>query len=592
MRPGREKIRIEVVRKERSSPRERRRYWIVAATAVGLVLILAFLLQGNREELRYERYRRQAAESYQKGDYDQALSDLRKAEAIRSSEDVRMLMADCYESQGNWDMALKTLRQMDLNDAAVKERIGSLEQRKLQQREDGQRIVAGESYDADCAELDLSGRDLGNGALQELLQLHALTTLSLADNRISDVEALQALGGLRELDLSGNEISGIDALGKLSNLRSLKLDRNPLEDLSPLGTLENLNSLSLLGITLPEGELENLSAALPHCSILTDGEKEGTVRICLSGVAFDSTVTSLSLKGLGLREIGSLSLCTGLKSLDLSDNEISDLSPLMALQSLEQLKLSGNQISDLRPLIGLPRLRFLDASRNSVSETSAVGSIVTLQNLDLSDNPIGDFSGLKKLSDMRNLRLENTGMGDEALPMLYGMTRMSRLALERNEGISAEAMNRLQSKLPDCGISYGTLVYIVQLGGEDYRTDIRSLCIEGTELSDLFGFEKFDCLETVQLGRNRIENLSPFQNAHCRDSIKELDLSFNRIQDLGPLAALSGLETLDLRSNQISSLRPLQRLTQLKKLNLSGNPLTAEQIQELRQALPDCEIEF
>ena len=96
----------------------------------------------------------------------------------------------------------------------------------------------------------------------------------------------------------------------------------------------------------------------------------------------------------------------------------------------------------------------------------------------------------------------------------------------------------------------------------------------------------------MDLGRNRIENLSAFQNAYCREKIRTLDLSFNRIQDLSPLAALTGLESLDLRSNQITSLRPLLGMTWLKKLDLSGNPLTAEQVEELRRALPDCDIVF
>ena len=593
MSGGKTIVRVKIDGKEKPSAKERRKYRIAAASGAALVLILALLLAGGGENRRYERYRRQAAESYQKGEYDQALSDLRKAEAIRSSDDVLMLMADCYEAQGKWDLALEALRQMDRNDPAVTERINALEQRKLQQQqEEGMCVIAGESYPVNTTELDLSGRSLGNGVLQEVLQLHALTRLSLADNQLSDVSALSALGGLRSLDLSGNSLSDIRALGKLSDLHSLNLDRNPLGDLSPLYRLEELNSLSLRGVPLREGELELLSEALPFCAILTDGEAEGRTAICLRGVHFDTGATELNLSGLGLREIQCLSLCTELKSLDLTNNEIYDLSPLMNMQKLEKLKLSGNLVQDLRPLIGLPNLRSLDASCNAVGETSAVGSLPGLMSLDLCDNPIGDFSGLRKLNALQSLRLENTGIGDEDLPALYGMKRLARLNLDRNDGISAEAMNALKANLPDCTISYGTLVYTVQLGGMDFRTDITSLCIENTEMSSLFGLEKFSCLETVQLGRNRIEDLSAFQNTHSRESIRELDLSFNLIQDISPLSALSGLETLDLRSNQISSLQPLMRMSRLKKLNLNGNPLSEEQINELRLALPDCEILF
>ena len=572
--------------------RRRRRTVIAAAAAVVLVLVLAQLLHGNSEERRYERYRHQAAASYQKGDYDQTLSDLRKAEAIRSSEDVLMLMADCYEAQGKWELALETLRRMDRNDATVTERIAAVEQRRMQQQGEGLRVIAGENFPATATELDLRDRDLGNGVLQEVLQLHALTRLSLADNRIDALGSISELGGLRTLDLSGNNIRDISQLGKLSKLHSLNLDGNPLGDLSPLYRLEELGSLSLRGVSLREGELEQLTTILPGCAILTDSDTEDVTSIWLCGTHFDTGASQLSLSGLGLREIQCLSLCSQLRSLDLTNNEISDLSPLMNLQKLEKLRISGNQITDLRPLIGLPALRYLEVTGNAVTETSAVGSLAALQTLDLSDNPIGDFSGLKKLSELQSLRLENTGLADADLEQLYGLKKLNRLALERNDGLTAEAMSALRSALPTCDISFGTLVYTVALGGVDYRTDITELVIENTEMSSIYGLEKFDCLETVRLSRNRIESISAFQNTHSRATIRTLDLGFNQIQDVSPLSALTALESLDLRSNQILSVQSLARLKQLKKLDLSGNPISAEEIEALRAALPECEIVF
>ena len=153
-------------------------------------------------------------------------------------------------------------------------------------------------------------------------------------------------------------------------------------------------------------------------------------------------------------------------------------------------------------------------------------------------------------------------------------------------------MSALSASCPTATSASAPWCIRCQLGGEDFRTDIKELVIEGTELSSLFGLEKFDCLETVRLGRNRIESISAFQNTHSRATLRSLDLGFNQIQDVTPLSALTALESLDLRSNQISSVESLRRLHQLKKLNLSGNPLSAEQIEELRAALPDCEIVF
>jgi len=48
---------------------------------------------------------------------------------------------------------------------------------------------------------------------------------------------------------------------------------------------------------------------------------------------------------------------------------------------------------------------------------------------------------------------------------------------------------------------------------------------------------------------------------------------------------------LSLSNNQLTSVKGLEKLTQLSYLNLSNNyALTKAQIDELRKALPNCEI--
>ena len=49
---------------------------------------------------------------------------------------------------------------------------------------------------------------------------------------------------------------------------------------------------------------------------------------------------------------------------------------------------------------------------------------------------------------------------------------------------------------------------------------------------------------------------------------------------------------LDLSGNHIELLQPLNQLTGLKKLYLTGNPLSEDQLEALRAALPDCEIVY
>ena len=58
------------------------------------------------------------------------------------------------------------------------------------------------------------------------------------------------------------------------------------------------------------------------------------------------------------------------------------------------------------------------------------------------------------------------------------------------------------------------------------------------------------------------------------------------------LYALSALEELDLSGNQIQTVASLRKLTTLKKLNLSGNPISEEEVNNMREWMPECEIIF
>ena len=56
------------------------------------------------------------------------------------------------------------------------------------------------------------------------------------------------------------------------------------------------------------------------------------------------------------------------------------------------------------------------------------------------------------------------------------------------------------------------------------------------------------------------------------------------------LARLQTLESLDLSDNNISDASPLYTLKGLKKLKIERNSLTAEQLSDLKAALPNCSI--
>ena len=588
--------RIRREKAELSLPRlrdpRRKKIYALAAVAAAVLVALAAVLLGSLPTDSADRYLRQAEALAAEQDYEQALRLLRQAAEKQPSPEIYLRMADCYEALDNLPKALEALRQGDLTDPRVTERIARLEQRRLLQEDDSLLSIGGQAVRADATALSLEGLGLKDEDLQALFPLHALESLSLADNAITDLSALTAFGGLTSLDLRGNRIQDLAPLTALTALRSLNLDNNPIRDLSPLKELKNLVSLSVSGVAMTPEALEDLTAALPGCAIRSELQGKEGVEITLGGLSFSSTVTELDLSGREIYDISVLAACTNLQKLDLHGNQIGDLQALMNLPFLENLNVSDNQLTDLRPLMGLSGLRVLNASGNLLTDTSPLTAMTGLTTLDLSRNPLSDFSGLRKLTALRVLHLEDTGAGDEALPWLYTLSNLGTLALDDNAGITDVAMGQLHSALPACQVSHSELVYQVDLGGWPVESNLTVLDLSARGISDLTGLERMSCLEELDLSRNGLNNLVSFQYSPSRNTLRILDLGANDIDDVTSLSVLTAVQELDLHGNRIDTVAPLLRLDTLHRLDLSGNPLTEEQLAELREALPDCDVIF
>ena len=73
-------------------------------------------------------------------------------------------------------------------------------------------------------------------------------------------------------------------------------------------------------------------------------------------------------------------------------------------------------------------------------------------------------------------------------------------------------------------------------------------------------------------------------------SVVAVDLSNSKVRDLTPLLGMKNLETLRLDGTQVTDLSPLAELKSLKCVWLHDTPVSAEQLQKLQQALPNCNI--
>ena len=565
-------------------------YLGITAILLMLLAIIALALLHSSAERRTADYVQRARESYNAGDYENALLYLRRVKPNEESTEVLLLMADCYEAMGNYPRAMETLRKLKTAEPVIADRIQAIEQKRLQEAQEQRVMVAGVEFESDAQSASLDNLGLSDAELQDLAVLYALDRLSLRGNQLTDISVLSQLRGLDELDLAENKIRELGPLSELSSLRVLNLDGNPIESCDALRTLHYLNNLSVVDTKIGEAEVYDLATLLPDCAIRfgTKGEE----RVLLAGDIFYLNATELTLNRKGLTDIEVLKNFSGLKVLNLSENEISDVRPLMELSKLEKLNINDNAISDLRPLIGLPLLTKLEVSNNLISETASVGSIQGLTELNLSGNAIKDFSGLSSMTSMKTLNLSKTGVSDADLAELHELKSLSNLDLRDNSGLSDIAVGALKSALPGCSIATPQLVYEIDFSGHLIRSDEKKIAFPSGGISDLSGLARMTQLEELDLRDNEIASLYPFEITASHSTIRKVNLADNLITDVNSFYTLSVIEELDLSGNRIEAIAGLKKLTTLKKLDLSGNPVSEEAVIDLRAWLPECEIKF
>lgn len=536
---------------------------IVAALAAMLALIL--LLKTGGAEKDYDKAFSRAQEYYYSGDYDNALSKLREVMEIKKTDECLLLMSRCYEAKYDYVNAIAILESSTSGDEKIKTEIERLKKAKEDYDSGKIVVICGEQYDVETTVLDLSGKGAGSAALKDIAKLTELTSLKLSDNKISELDFLSSLKKLSSLDLSNNKISDISPLKKLSSIRTLHLDGNEIKDFSPLYGLDSLSMLTIGDMDIKQSQLKKLKEELPDCIIYSDDAKEDVIEIKLGGKTFDNNVTELDLSGCDVHDISLLSVCTKLKKLDLSDNSISDISALVDIPELAELDLSNNRISDISPLMSVSKLTYLNLAGNRIKSVAALQDLMSLTELNLSSNELGGIAAVGRLTNLKTLWLDDTGLKDASLEELYGLKNLKKLSIKDNSELSEAAVTTLQKKLSGCTISHSELKREIVLGGKSFACDAETVEANGLGLSD-------------------ISKVSGFSN------VKHLDLSNNSISRLSPLSQLKTLETLDLSNNRISDVSALTSLKNLKQLWLGGNSISAEQLQSLKAALPNCYI--
>ena len=254
-------------------------------------------------------------------------------------------------------------------------------------------------------------------------------------------------------------------------------------------------------------------------------------------------LTTVNLSDTGMASLDWAKECAGLYNLEAANSLVSDLSPLADHKELAFLDLSGSRISDLTPLANCGALYNLDVSRTNVAGLAGLEGHDSLTILDISHCGVSDLSPLSG-SGLVTLKASYNKIA--SLDPLSSCTSLSGLNVNGN-ALTELGACRDMIKLTDLRAARN---HITDISGIKNCTQIKNLLLSGNEITDI------SCLSNDFL------------------NLEILDISDNRIYDIGALSGCAALKAIAADNNEILSIESLSGKENLYAVLLSGNNLT------------------
>lgn len=219
------------------------------------------------------------------------------------------------------------------------------------------------------------------------------------------------------------------------------------------------------------------------------------------------------------------------------------------------------ELTDLLTVIVIPRSSEERALQyESDYDLSFLSACRKLAQLAVDSKPVRDLTPLAGLSRLRVLSISNSQVSDGG--PLASLTHLRQLELP--------------------GSLVADIAFVTKMHHLKY------LELQKTRVQDLTPLASLTGLESLGLRQTPVSDLAPLAGL---SNLKTLRLDQTRVTDLSPLAGLTQLERLSLTGTEVQDYMPLMGLHQLKELSIEKQSIDAEQLDRLKQALPNCRIQ-
>ncbi|WP_087018546.1 hypothetical protein [Thaumasiovibrio subtropicus] len=258
---------------------------------------------------------------------------------------------------------------------------------------------------------------------------------------------------------------------------------------------------------------------------------------------------------------------------DHDGEKLEDLAPLATLKNLKSLWFEEQTLTDFSPLAELNSLEhFMNHRSFEFEDLSFVSQHPNLKLLMVIETGVTDITPLQHSDQLEILALWENNIDTD-----ISLSHMDKLVEANFAGAFRNASN-----MP-------TLIEsVTKLPITDY------LEISYTNLTDLPVFETHN-LQKLNLDNNNLQNTQMLSEL---ESMSHVWMSGNNINDIYELSKLKGLQDVELARNNLTSIPSniidnfVSNSPDIRRINLYCNPIPETDIEALKEALPDANINF
>ncbi|XP_006516440.1 leucine-rich repeat-containing protein 9 isoform X3 [Mus musculus] len=402
-------------------------------------------------------------------------------------------------------------------------------------------------------ELTLDGNCISK--IEGITRLTKLSRLSMNNNLLTGLEkhTFDNLLHLHSLSLENNRITSLSALQKTFTLIELYISNNYIavnQEIYNLKGLCNLVILDMYGNIIIWNQENYRFFVIFHLPELK----------ALDGVSIETSETETAKDLFGGRLTSDMiaerqghSNFIQMQELNWTSSAIRtvDLIPVDHFRNVSNVNLQNNNLTSFSGLIYLPNVKVLCLNYNHIE------SIMPRL------KPQTHLSSRQLLYQ----KVPSSGYGQQ------GTSKLNR------DSVGSENLPPIMQSLEVLHLGYNGICNLVQLQLNRLR-NLKFLFLQGNEISQVEGLDNLIVLQELVVDHNRIRafNDTAFSKP---SSLLMLHLEENRLRELSKLQSLVKLEKLFLGYNKIQDITELEKLDvipSLRELTVYGNPICRKMV--------------